>query len=573
MAAALSGRLSGRPGWLAFFPLATLAVFLLPIAAGLAGTLLPAFGYLPALGSRSFGLAPFRDLLAAPGLGEALGLTAASGLAATLLALLLTLAFLAAFHGRWPLRQAQRLVAPLLAMPHAAFAIGLAFLVAPSGFLLRLLSPWLTGWERPPDLALIQDPGGLAMTLALAIKEVPFLLLMALAALNHLPAAATLATARTLGYGPTAAWFGFLLPRLYPALRLPVYAVLAYALSQVEIALILGPTTPPPLAPLVLRWFADPDPALRLQGAAGALLQLLVVGAGLLLWHLGERLLALLARRLLLRGRRGGGGRLLRLSAGAGMSLALGLALAALLLLALWSVAEAWRFPAALPTRWSLEPLWHGLATLQRPFWTTLLAGAASAGLALLLVLGCLEHEARARLAVTRRALALLYLPLLVPQVAFLFGLQLLLLLGRLEGSWPALLLVHLVFVLPYVYLSLSEPYRQLDPRLVTSARTLGLSPWRVLVKVKLPILLRPILAALAVGFAVSVGLYLPTLFAGAGRLTTLTTEAVALAGGADRRLTALYALLQTLLPLAGFWLALWLPRLAWRHRRGLAVA
>jgi putative thiamine transport system permease protein len=187
-------------------------------------------------------------------------------------------------------------------------------------------------------------------------------------------------------------------------------------------------------------------------------------------------------------------------------------------------------------------------------------------------VLGCLEHEARAGLAVTRRALALLYLPLLVPQVAFLFGLQVLLLLGRVEGTWAALLLAHLVFVLPYVYLSLSESYRQLDPRLATTARTLGLSPARVLLHVKLPILLRPILAALAVGFAVSVGLYLPTLFAGAGRLTTLTTEAVALAGGADRRLTALYGLAQTLLPLLGFWLALWLPRLAWRKRRALAV-
>jgi putative thiamine transport system permease protein len=207
------------------------------------------------------------------------------------------------------------------------------------------------------------------------------------------------------------------------------------------------------------------------------------------------------------------------------------------------------------------------------PFRTTLFAGLAAALAALVLVLGCLEHESRARLRVGRRALALLYLPLLVPQVAFLFGLQVLLLLSRLEGSGIALVLAHLVFVLPYVYLSLSEPFRALDPRLVASARTLGLSRWRVLVEVKLPVLLRPLLAALAVGFAVSVGLYLPTLFASAGRLTTLTTEAVALASGADRRLAALLALLQAVLPLAGFWLALWLPRFVWRRRRGLAAA
>ena len=46
---------------------------------------------------------------------------------------------------------------------------------------------------------------------------------------------------------------------------------------------------------------------------------------------------------------------------------------------------------------------------------------------------------------------------------------------------------------------------------------------------------MQPCLAG-AVGFAVSAGLYLPTLFAGGGRFVTLTTEAVTLASGGDRR-------------------------------------
>ena len=66
----------------------------------------------------------------------------------------------------------------------------------------------------------------------------------------------------------------------------------------------------------------------------------------------------------------------------------------------------------------------------------------------------------------------------------------------------------------------------------------------------KLPILLRPVLIACAVAFAVSVGQYLPTLFAGNGRVATLTTEAVTLAAGADRRVIGAYALAQALLPL-----------------------
>jgi putative thiamine transport system permease protein len=76
---------------------------------------------------------------------------------------------------------------------------------------------------------------------------------------------------------------------------------------------------------------------------------------------------------------------------------------------------------------------------------------------------------------------------------------------------------------------------------------------------------------ACAVGFAVSVGQYLPTLFAGAGRIATLTTEAVTLSSGGDRRILGIYAVLQAGLPLLAYGAALWLPLLLFRRLRGLA--
>jgi putative thiamine transport system permease protein len=82
--------------------------------------------------------------------------------------------------------------------------------------------------------------------------------------------------------------------------------------------------------------------------------------------------------------------------------------------------------------------------------------------------------------------------------------------------------------------------------------------------------LLRPILVAAAVGFAVSVGQYLPTLLVGAGRVGTITTEAVSLASGGDRRIIGVYALAQTAAALAPFLLATLLPRIVWRNRQGV---
>ena len=133
-----------------------------------------------------------------------------------------------------------------------------------------------------------------------------------------------------------------------------------------------------------------------------------------------------------------------------------------------------------------------------------------------------------------------------------------------------AVIAAHLVFVLPYVFLSLADPWRAWDARHSTVARALGASRDRVLWAVRLPMLLRPVLTAAAVGFAVSVGQYLPTLLVGGGRVQTLTTEAVALVSGGDRRAIGVYALAQTLAALAPFALAILLPRLFWRHRRGM---
>ena len=563
-------RLPGLPfSPLALVPPLTLALFLLPIGAGLVGTWLPAFGILPSLGGTGPTLTPWVRLLNDPALPGALTATLISGFGSTLLAFTLTVGFAAAAQGTWAYRQATRLLAPLLAVPHAAIAIGVAFLLAPSGFLLRLVSPWATGLDLPPDLATVQDRYGVALALALAVKETPFLLLMLLGALGQVQAPQRLATARSLGYGPVTAWLKTVLPAVYPQLRLPIYAVLAFSLSVIDMALILGPTAPPTFAVLVFRWFNDPDLTLRFVGAAGATLQLLVVVAGIALWRLAEIAAARLGRRWIARGNRGGPGQIARQGWSAAVFLLLGLGLASLLVMALWSFAGRWRWPDAWPDSVTLVTWSRQLEPAAASGWTTLLLGLAAAGLALALVLGCLEQEQRSGRRPTR-ALWLLYLPLLVPQVAFLFGAQVLAILAGLDGSFTALVWSHLLFVLPYVFLALAEPWRRLDTRYLRSAQCLGATPFAVFWRVKLPMLLRPVLFATAVGFAVSVAQYLPTLFAGGGRYATLTTEAVTLSAGADRRVVGVFAFLQALLPLAAFAAAVGIPAWCYRNRRAL---
>jgi putative thiamine transport system permease protein len=553
------------------FPLLTVSLFLLPVAAGLLGTLLPAFGLMPGVEGGP-GWTAWRDLWATPGLGRSVLLSLGIGVGAAVLSLSLALVIAAGAHGTRLMTWSRRALAPLLAVPHVAVALGLAFLLAPSGWLARLLSPWATGWTLPPDVATAPDPFGLAATLALTLKETPYLLFMLLAALGQVGADRALTVARTLGHGPMAAWGRAVLPRVYPLIRLPVYAVLAYGLSVVDVAMVLAPGTPAPLAVEAVRWLSDPDPALRMKGAAAAVLQTGLVVAVIALWRLGE-----IAAVRLARGWLASGPRPERAGIGRGASWAAALPLAALTALAvagmaLWSVAGAWFWPAPWPSAFTLETWSRHLAGTPWPLWTTVTVGAAATVVALILALGTLEHERARGLTPGRASEWLLYAPLLVPQVGFLFGVQALAALARLDGTWIAVVWSHLLFVLPYVFLALADPHRRLDPRWRRAAHGLGAGRLRTLAGVVLPLLLRPILFAAAIGFAVSVAQYLPTLFLGAGRHPTLTTEAVALSAGGDRRLIGVHVFLQAALPLLVFAVALALPAALFRSRRGMTA-
>jgi putative thiamine transport system permease protein len=541
-------------------PALTVAVFLAPILAGLAATVFPALGYPPAAGPAP-SLDAWRALVMAPGFAASLGLTIWTGLASTLLSLGLAVGFCATAAASQPVARLRHGLAPLLATPHAAMAIGLAFVIAPSGWIARAVSPGLTGWTVPPAIVVDRDPFGLALILGLAMKETPFLALIILAAEAQARTDGLLRAARSLGYGPARAWLAVVFPVIWRQLRLPVAAVLAFSLSVVDMALVLAPGAPPPLAVLAARWFTGYDLVLYGSAAAAGLLIAGVVMLAMAAGWVGEQWIRRLGTRWLSRGRRRGLAEP-ALAAAAGIAALLGLlGLGALVAMAVWSVAGPWRFPDAWPAALELGAWRRAAAGLAAPAGTTLALAATATAVALALALACLENEQRRALRPGRGALWLIYLPLIVPQIAFLSGLQILLVRLDADGSFAAVAAAHLVFVLPYVFLALADPFRSLDPRYGRVAAALGAGPSRVFWRVKLPLLARPVATAAAVGIAVSVAQYLPTLFAGAGRVSTLTTDAVTLSSGGDRRVLGVYTLLQSAIPLVAYGLALLAPR------------
>jgi putative thiamine transport system permease protein len=242
----------------------------------------------------------------------------------------------------------------------------------------------------------------------------------------------------------------------------------------------------------------------------------------------------------------------------------------ALLALVVWSFAWRWSFPQVLPESWSLRGWMSPGNGWGRALRTTLILGLITTALSVTLAVAWLEGEDRARRTRAPWATALIYLPLLVPQIGFLYGLNILFLWLGISGGLVAVIWAQMLFVFPYVMIALSDPWRALDGHHIRASAALGASPLRRLFAVKLPMLVRPIATAAAIGFAVSVAQYLPTLFMGAGRIVTLTTEAVTLSSGSDRRVVGVYAVLQAALPFLAYGAALVLPAILYRNRRGL---
>lgn len=555
---------------LRFFPAFALFILVVPVFFGLVGTLLPAFGYLPALGGHNLSLTAFGALWAEPGIWHSARQALFIGLASTAISVCLVAGFVAAWYGTRSFRATQHLVSPLLAVPHAAAAFGFAFMIAPSGFIARILSPWLTGWDRPPDLLIVNDQMGLALIAGLVVKEVPFLLLVTLAALPQVPAIKSVHLTQSLGYGRMAGFIFAVWPSIYRQIRYPIFAVIAYSSANVDMSIILGPSTPYTLPVRLVGWMNDPELSMRFMACAGAILQICITGLALLFWIFLERSIGAISRHLGQQGYRLKRDGWLRIIASVSMTASSLIVFGGLIVLAIWSVSGLWQFPNSLPNSLSFRTWNMTLPGLSRPLWTTVFLGVSSVVISVVITIACLAREQQTGRSGGNRALLFLYVPLLVPQIGFLFGLQLLLLNFDASANWAALIFVHVVFVLPYVFLSLSAPWRSYDTRYEAIAAALGTSPWRIFLKVRFPMLLRAILAAAAVGFAVSIGQYLPTLLIGAGRFSTITTEAVALGSGGNRRIIGIYAFLQMILPFMGFLLASLVPALIFRNRRAI---
>ncbi|QYO79177.1 ABC transporter permease subunit [Devosia salina] len=117
-----------------------------------------------------------------------------------------------------------------------------------------------------------------------------------------------------------------------------------------------------------------------------------------------------------------------------------------------------------------------------------------------------------------------LSLPLIVPEAAIGIALLMIFIRMGIAGSYPGIIIAHLIPTIPYMIRMLTAVYQGLGKDFEEQAMILGASRWQVLRLVTLPMLLPGVVAGALFTFLVSTNIFLLTFFLGQGKIITLPT-------------------------------------------------
>ncbi len=118
------------------------------------------------------------------------------------------------------------------------------------------------------------------------MKESAFLLWILVAVLSEKRLLQQVIVLDSLGYSRWQCLNWLLLPSVAPSLAMAMLAIVAWSLSVVDVAIILGPGNPPTLAVISWQWLTQGDADQQTKGALASLLLMLLLAAYVLLSYL-----------------------------------------------------------------------------------------------------------------------------------------------------------------------------------------------------------------------------------------------------------------------------------------------
>ena len=533
-----------------------LFIIILPIFAGLFFSIIPAFGFFPQFGITNFSLESFKNFYNEPGIIFSISKSLFIGIVSTVISWWITMLLLGNFYKQKFFKIINNLLLPVLTIPHASMAIGLLFLFQPSGFIMRLISPEISGWQFPQnEITLGNDTFIIIITLI--VKEVPFLLLISLSALTQFNADEKISISRSFGYSKMQSWFYIIQPEIFKLIKIPIFVVLVFSTTVVDVVAVISTSTIHPLALKVFLWSKEPFIDSKYNASVGMLVLIIISILSCFIFLISQKLFSKLIKSYLINFGFSKNKKRVFIIHNIFITYIsfsiLFLVTGSFLLLIIWSFTENWFFPDNFPTSITIY-YWENFTINNfHLLKNTLIVGVASSILSVIISIIWLENNSKI---INNNLENVFYIPLLLPQASFLFGVKYIFYKLGISGTYFGIICSHIIFVFPYVFLCLASFWRSFDQNFIYFSRSLGNRYWYTFFKIKVSILSVPLFISLSVGFLISNSLYLPTAFISEGKILTLTTEFVSFATGNSRQILGVTATIQMLLPTIIFVLA-----------------
>lgn len=222
------------------------------------------------------------------------------------------------------------------------------------------------------------------------------------------------------------------------------------------------------------------------------------------------------------------------------------LLLTPIIVFTLYAFSTRWFYPQVIPNTWTLEPFARQLSDprVHRALWQSLWIALLVTGGSLLVAYPAARALGTREFAAKGLVSLLLFLPTIVPPLAIGMGLNIVMLRTGLAGTVPAVVLVHLIPVLPYTVFALAGVFARYDENYEHQATVLGAGRLRVLLLVTLPLVWPGVAVAALFAFLISWSQYLLTLLIGGGQVITLPLLLFSAVSGGNPSTIAVLSLL-----------------------------
>ena len=214
--------------------------------------------------------------------------------------------------------------------------------------------------------------------------------------------------------------------------------------------------------------------------------------------------------------------------------------------LIIWAFTERWAWPDLLPQTYSLraiKEIFSRKDEMIQLFMSSILLSLVVAILSVIIGLMTSRAFVLYDFKYKKQLYFATILPFLIPSTVFAMGIHVIFIKWGLSNSVLGVIIVHLIYSLPYATRLLMDGTMAVGNKLEEQAKVLGANTFQAFTKVTLPILSPVILSALSMSYIVSFSQYFLTLLIGGGKVKTFAIVMFPYLSGGDRNMASVYSL------------------------------